>query len=93
MGVDLPNEILAMGAKSGLLEEARNEAMILHIIDVFLLERALPATVPQQQLVVGHFLHFVVGHCWAVACCCCCLQVTMFLFPGIKLTIPTLFYM
>lgn len=57
-----PNKVLAVGAEGGLLEEARYEAMILHVVDVFLLQRALPATVPQQQLVVGHFLHFLFGH-------------------------------
>lgn len=61
--VHLPNKVLAMGAKSGLLEEARYEAMILHIVDVLLLQRTLAAAVPQQQFVVGHFLDLFLSHC------------------------------
>lgn len=57
-----PNKVLAVGAERGLLEEARNEAVILHVVDVFLLQRALPATVPQQQLVVGDLFYFFLGH-------------------------------
>lgn len=87
-----PNKVLAVGAKGGLLEEARNKAMVLHVVDVLLLQRALPAAVPQQQLVVGQFLHFLLGHCRR------CLvvsfygsrQVTLCPFPGIILLLQIL---
>lgn len=48
-----PDEVLAVRAERGLLEEARNEAMILDIIDVLLLERSLSAAVPHPELILG----------------------------------------
>lgn len=56
-----------MRAKCWLLEEARNESVILHVVDVFLLQSTFPAAVPQQQLVVGQLLHFFLGHIEASA--------------------------
>lgn len=61
-----PDEILAMRAERGLLEEARNEAMIFDIIDVLLLERSFSAAVPHAELILdlGHLVQGVVlvGH-------------------------------
>lgn len=61
-----PNEILAVRAERGLLEEARDEAMILDIIDVLLLQRSLAAAVPHRELVLvlGHLVQGVLllGH-------------------------------
>lgn len=75
-----PDKVLAVGAEGGLLEEARYEAVILDVVDVFLLQRTLPAAVPQQQFVVGHFLDFFLGHRLRVgSCCSCCDEV---LFPS-----------
>lgn len=56
LAVNSPDKVLAVGAESRLLEEARDEAMILHVVDVFLLQSALPATIPQQQLAVHQLL-------------------------------------
>lgn len=55
-----PDKILAVRAERGLLEEARNEAMIFDIIDVLLLERPLPAPVPHRELVLA-LRHLVQG--------------------------------
>lgn len=55
-----PNKILAVRAKRGLLEEARDEAMIFDIIDVLLLQRSLAAAVPHRELVLVHLRHGVV---------------------------------
>lgn len=64
-----PDEILAVRTERGLLEEARNEVMILDIIDVLLLERTFSATVTHGEFVVAlrHLVHDVVlvGHGWA----------------------------
>lgn len=56
-----PNEILAVRAERGLLEETRNETMILDIIDVLLLERSFSAAVPHPELVLdlGHLVQGV----------------------------------
>lgn len=60
-----------MRAKRWLLEEARNESVILHVVDVFLLQSSFSAPVPKQQLVVGQLLHFFLGHGGAAAAWCC----------------------
>lgn len=66
--VDSPDKIFAVGAERGLLEEARNEAVILHVVDVFLLQSALPATISQQQFAVHMLLRQILfRHC---RCCC-----------------------
>lgn len=41
-----------MRAKSWLLEESRNEAMILDVVHVLLLQRSLATAIPERQLVV-----------------------------------------
>lgn len=70
--VDSPDKIFAVGAERGLLEEARNEAVILHVVDVFLLQSTLPATIPQQQFAVHMLLRQILfRHCRCCCCCCC----------------------
>lgn len=41
-----------MAAERRLLEESRNEAMILNVIHVLLLQRSFAAAIPERQLVV-----------------------------------------
>lgn len=50
--LNLPDKILAVRTECGLLEESCDEAMILHIEDVFLLEGSLA----QARL------HFILAH-------------------------------
>ena len=38
---DLPNKVFAVTAEGGVLEEPRNELVVLDLVDVFLLEGAL----------------------------------------------------
>lgn len=52
-----------MGTERRLLEEARNKSMVLHIVDVLLLQRTFAATLAQINfllLLLGHVV--VVGH-------------------------------
>ena len=42
MRTDSPDEIFAVAAEGGLLEEPRDEAVVVHFRDVFLLERPHP---------------------------------------------------
>lgn len=48
----LPNEVFAVAAERRLLEEARNEAMVLNVVNVFLFQRTLASPVAEVQLVV-----------------------------------------
>jgi len=42
---DLPDKILAVTAECRMLEEPRDELVVLDLVDVLLLQRALPLTV------------------------------------------------
>lgn len=59
-----PDEVLAMTAESRLLEEARNEAMVLDIVDVLLLQSsfAFPLTERELPLILLVVLVVFVSH-------------------------------
>lgn len=52
-----------MGTKSWLLEEAWNEAMVLHIVDVFLLQSSLASTIAEGEFILMMLsLKFLLSH-------------------------------
>lgn len=59
-----PDKVLAVTAKGRLLEEPRNEAMILDVVHVLLLQRSLASAIFERKFAVGiSFLaHVVIGH-------------------------------
>jgi hypothetical protein len=61
---DSPDEILAVTAECRLLEEPRNEAMILDVVHVLLLQRSLAPAIAERELAIGiSFLAvIVIGH-------------------------------
>jgi hypothetical protein len=60
-----PDEVFAVAAERRLLEEARNEAMVLDVVDVLLLQRSFASAIAERQLVVLSVILrevVVVGH-------------------------------
>lgn len=61
--LNLPNEILAMRAESRLLEESWDEAMILHIVNIFLLESTFAISLSDVYFVLYLLAQiFLFGH-------------------------------
>ena len=60
---DLPDKILAVAAEGRMLEEPRDELVVLDFVDVLLLQRALPLTVDVTFLAAFETVRllFVVG--------------------------------
>ncbi len=49
VAVHSPDEVLAVAAEGGVLEEPRDELVVLDLADVLLLERALPDPGPELR--------------------------------------------
>lgn len=56
----IPNKVLAVRAERRLLEESRYKSMILHIVDVLLLQRTFAAARPHVDLLLLLLGHVVV---------------------------------
>lgn len=60
--IDLPNEILAMRTECWLLEESRNEAMVLDVKDVLLFQCTFSVSVSNIDFILLLLRHIIVSH-------------------------------
>lgn len=67
---NLPNEILAMRTECWLLEESRNEAMVLDVKDVLLFQCTFSVSVSNIDFILLLLSHIIVSHFDSFCCMC-----------------------